>query len=419
MSIQSRILAIIVCLATLLLFAPNCLATELFVDCTGNTPGAGTNLQSAIDSLDLVGPHTIYLLGGPCLEKISIIDRQRLTITAAGIGVFIDSAGIGGPAMRIAGSTGIRLVQIGLMNGSFGLLIERGSEATVEGCTIGGGNGNGIAVRGQSSLSLSGLVTGSVTNGVTVVDSHISVGDSTIQNNGRYGLVLRKSHGVISGETGSPLVIQGNGSGLGVNASALEVYGPVNIQNNTIGMNVLNGGSAALYGDEDNPIAITGNSWTGINTDGGFVMLTAGTRVTNNGFGMQPLHAGVRVDDNTTLLVANAEISGNAGPGIDAMNAGVINLGASVVSNNTGDGVRLVGNSSILVYPPNENVVSGNGGLAVNCDGTSVFTGDRAGVGSINCHYSPMNEKNARSMKSMMAPADDELSPKPMKPNKR
>ncbi len=420
MSTQSRIWFTIVglCLAMFLLFPPNIAATDLFVDCTGSTPNVGTNLQSAIDSLDLVGPHTIHFLGGPCVENIWIIDRQRLTITAEGIGAFIDSEHHG-PAMYIAGSTGIRLVQIGFTNGNFGLLIERASEVSLEGCTIGGGNGNGVVVRGNSSVSLNGLVTGSATNGITVVDSQIAIGGGTIQNNGRYGLVLRKSHGVIGGDTGSPLVIQGNGSGLGVTASTLEVYGPVNIQNNTTGMNVLNGGSASLYGDEENAIMIAGNSWTGINTDGGFVSLAGGIHIINNGFGMQPLHAGVRVDDNTTLVASDAEISGNTGPGIDAINAGVISLGASVVSNNSADGIRLVGNSSVTFYPPNDNVVSGNGGLALDCDGTSVFSGDRTGVGAIACNYSPINDKNARSMKNKMVPADNERLLNPIKPSKQ
>ncbi len=405
-------------LVAFVLFPPSVAAADLFVDCTGTISGVGTSLQAAIDSLDLVGPHTIYLLGGPCVENISIIDRQRLTITAEGIGVFIDSAaGQGAPAMYISGSTGIRLVQIGFINGSTGLWIDRASQVRVEGCTIGSGNRGGIALYGNSSLYLgSNLVTGSAMNGITAVDSEIEVdGDNLIQNNGRYGLVLRKSHGVISGSAGFPVVMQGNSLGLGVNASTLEVYGPVNIQNNTTGMNVLNGGSAALYGDADNPIIITGNSWTGINTDGGFVSLSSGIHVTNNGFGMQPLHAGVRVDDNTTLVAVNAEISGNTGPGIDAINAGVIDLGASTVSNNSADGIRLVGNSSVVLYPPNDNVVSGNGGLAVNCDDASVFSGDKTGIAPVACKYSPIHERNAKSIKSIMAPADDERPAKPIR----
>lgn len=207
-------------------------------------------------------------------------------------------------------------------------------------------------------------------------------------------------------------VIQGNNMGVGVVRSTLEMYGPVDIQNNITGMNVLIGGSVSLYGNADNSINITSNSWTGINTDGAFVNLSYGVHVTNNGFGMQPLHAGVRVDDNTTLVASGLEIAGNSGPGIDAINAGVINLAGSIISNNSADGIRLVGNSSLLIYPPNNNIVSANVGMTVNCDGTSVLSGDRTGLGQIACKYAPIVENNARSLKTMIAPTADERPPK-------
>jgi hypothetical protein len=410
------LIIVVLFLAASVLFPPRAAATDLFVDCTGSISGVGTSLQAAIDSLDLVGPHTIYLLGGPCVENIWISDRQRLTITAEGIGVFIDSAaGQGGTAMYIGNSTGIRLVQIGFINGNVGLAIDRASEVTLEGCTVGGGNRGGIGVYENSSLYLaSSLVTDNSRNGIAVDNSTILIdAGNTIQNNGRNGLVFWAAHGGIWGYTGAPVVFQGNANGVTLNnGSALEAYGPVNIQNNTIGMQVLNGASLVMFGDADNPISITGNSWLGINTDGGFVQLSGGIHVTNNGFGMQPLHAGVRVDDNTFLYASDAEISGNYGPGIDAMNAGVIDLAASVVSNNRGDGIHLIGNSSVLFYPPNDNVVSGNGGLAVKCDGSSVFSGDHGGVAPVACKFSPINTSNVRSIKSRMAPADDERPPK-------
>lgn len=413
------LIIVVLFLAAFVLFPASAAATDLWVDCTGNTPGVGTSLQAAVDSLDLMGPHTIYLLGGPCVENIWIVDRQRLTITAQGIGVFIDSAaGQGGSAMYIGNSTGIRLVEIGFINGNVGLAIDRASEVTLEGCTVGGGNRLGIGVNENSSLYLaSSLVTGNSRNGIGVDNSTIYIdAGNTIQNNGRNGMVFWAAHGGIWGYAGAPVVFQGNANGITLNTgSALEVYGPVTIQNNTTGMNVYNSASLVMFGDADNPISITGNSWTGINTAGGFLQLSGGIHVTNNGFGMQPLRAGVRVDDNTTLVASDAEISGNYGPGIDAMNAGVIDLAASVVSNNRGDGIRLIGNSSVLFYPPNDNIVSGNGGLAVKCDGSSVFSGDHGGVAPVACKYSPINASSSKSMKRMMAPEEDERPPKRIK----
>src|SRR5260370_6144826 len=104
-------------------------------------------------------------------------------------------------------------------------------------------------------------------------------------------------------------------------------------------------------------------------------------QILNNGSGGQPLHAGVRVDDNSLLATVGSgdiQISNNSGPGIDATTGGNVDLTGTIVANNSGDGIRLRGNAQVAFFPPNTNIVNGNGGQAIACDSTSVFSGKNA-----------------------------------------
>jgi hypothetical protein len=210
--------------------------------------------------------------------------------------------------------------------------------------------------------------------------------------------------GLFQGFNGTNL-IQGNTNGVNlVNGASAEFDAPNLIQNNqSIGMSVGDGSSARLFGDLDangNPIpnVISGNPWIGLNTFGGQVLLSGATQITNNGFGGQPFHAGVRVDDNTDFVSAGSgdiEISNNTGPGIAATAGGNIDMSGTLVKNNSGDGINLAGNAQVAFFPPNTNVLMGNGKLAINCDSTSVFLGDKTGVGKLACHVSQLNSASA------------------------
>ena len=176
---------------------------------------------------------------------------------------------------------------------------------------------------------------------------------------------------------------QGNANGVSlVNGASAEFDAPNLIQNNkSIGMSVGDGSSVRLFGDLDangNPIpnVISGNPLIGLNTFGGQVLLSGATQITNNGFGGQPFHAGVRVDDNTDFISAGAgdiEISNNTGPGIAATAGGNIDMSGTVIKNNSGDGINLVGNAQVAFFPLNANLLMGNGQLAIKAPTYSVW----------------------------------------------
>jgi Periplasmic copper-binding protein (NosD) len=403
-------------------------AANVTVDCSGGTPGAFTSLQAAINSLDLTGPHQITVIGGgPCNENVLIVDRQRLTITAAPVGKFFTSpVGAADDVMTISGSTGITLIQLGFRGGSRGVVIGRNSEVSIHGTTIETNAFAGIRIDGNSTVSFDGLIQNNGGAGINAFNSTLNVGarilsnggpgigatDSSvivageIRNNGGVGVVLRRSRGQFLGN-----VIQGNFNGVNiVNGSSAEFDAPNTIQNNLyIGVNVGSGSSVRFFGDvapDGTPLAnvISGNPFIGLNINGTVVMFDA-NQILNNGFGGQPLHAGVRVDDNAVFGTSGSgdiQIGGNTGPGIEATVGGALDMTGTVVSNNTEDGIRLLGNSQVGFFPPNTNVLAGNGGQPISCDNTSIFFGDRTGLPEIPCKIAELKDRRSASERRRM-----------------
>lgn len=385
-------------LAGSLVFPVRAMAANVTVDCSGQTPGAFTSLQAAIDSLDLIGPHTITVASQPCTENVRITGRQRLTISAPN-GAFINGAR--GTPMTVSGSTGIQLILLGFQNGGSGLTVRRNSEVQVHGCTIQNNAGTGIRVLDNSTVSVDGRIQGNGGAGIGVNDSTVRITSSLILNNVFSGVALRRSKAIIAGSSGAPNLIAGNAVGVLVHeGSSVEFDAPNLIQNNlSIGVNVIIGGVADFEGSVDAngaPLAnvISGNSLVGLNIAGGQVAMFNANQVQNNGSSGQQFNAGVRADDNgsfATVGSGDIVISNNTGPGIDATTGGNVDLTGTLVNNNTGDGIRLQGNAQVAFFPPNTNTVAGNGGKSISCDGTSVFLGDRTGIKDLACTFSPFD----------------------------
>lgn len=384
-------------------------AANVTVDCSGGTPGAFTSLQAAIDSLDLTGPHQITVVGsGTCNENVRIVDRQRLTIIAPS-GQFITSpVGAARNVMRISGSTGITLILLGFRGGSRGVVIDRNSEVAIHGTTIETNANAGIRIDGNSTVSVDGLIQSNGGVGVNVNDSTITIGAGTrILNNGGSGVILRRARGWFVGN-----VIDGNSSGVNIaNGSSAEFDAPTMIQNNLkVGVQVADGSSARFYGDvtpDGTSVAnvISGNPIIGLNIVSASVVLFDANHILNNGSGGLPFHAGVRADDNSSLITVGSgdiQISHNTGPGIEATVGGALDLTGTVVSNNTEDGIRLLGNSQVGLLPPNTNVLAGNGGEPISCDNTSIFFGDRTGLPEIQCKIAELKDHPSFSERKRM-----------------
>jgi len=382
----------------LLLCAAPVRANNVTVDCTGGTPGAFTSVQSAIDSLNYVGPHTVTMLNGNianCIENVLILNRQRITFQpqTSGFGVTIVSPDPSNVPVRVFGSTGIVFTEVGFGNGFNGLVVDRGSEVQALGCTVSGNSNAGIIVRGNSTLR---------------------IGSGLIQNNGGTGV------NVVGGGSltvDSDVTIQNNGSGVRVvNGSNVRIFAPAAILSNSVGITAGDASSVTLFGDPDtpSPVRIEGNTLIGINTFGGHVVMFGPVRVRNNGSSGGQFHAGVRSDDNALVVAAGSgdvDISNNFGPGIEATNGGALDVSGATINNNTEDGIRLLGNSQVAFFPPNTNAISGNGGRSILCDNSSYFFGDLTGLYNVVCRVAELRGRPHRSWMDNNSPREEKPVP--------
>jgi len=391
---KARVLfELLVVLASVVMLPGIARAANVTVDCSGGTPGAFTSLQAAIDSLDLVGPHQITMPQHQhCHENVHIVNRQRLTIIAPNGDAWIDSAvGASGDAMTISGSTGITFILTGFSGGFRGVFINRNSEVAIHGTTIDMNAGAGVRIESNSTLEIDGLIQNSGGAGINAYGSTVITGGGTqFLNNGGPGIYMHRSRGAIHGN-----VIQGNSSGVYLdNGSSVEFDAPTMIQNNlNSGVNVVEGSSAQFFGFVDSsgiavPNTISGNPLIGLNIYSATARLQGPNEISNNGTGMQQLHAGVRVDLNASLISAGSgdiKITANTGPGIEATAGGNVFLAGTSVTSNSENGVRLRGNGRVVMLPPNTNNLAGNGRQPISCDRTSVFVGDPTGFEEIQC----------------------------------
>ena len=111
-------------------------AANVTVDCTGATPGAFTSISAAVNTLDLIGPHTVTVTG-PCSDNVFVIQRDRLTIQApAGQTATISAANPGQNVILISGSNGVTLRRLVVRGGATGVAVSRGSIVQLQGLHI-------------------------------------------------------------------------------------------------------------------------------------------------------------------------------------------------------------------------------------------------------------------------------------------
>ncbi len=401
-SMGGRLFAALACLALTACLSSTSFAANITVDCSGATPGAFISLQAAINSLDVTGPHTITVIPGACTENVRVIDHQRITIASSGAGATFN--GSGRDVFTVAGSTAINFTQISAVNGNRGFVITRASEVTIRGASSSGNGNAGLRIDTNSTVFFQGASTNNGGLGINMLDSNLTMQNSQINSNGSFGIQVARSRASFDGSQGANTFNGNNGIGIfGANGAWISMTAPGFVQNNAAeGLNIEDGASVRLVGGtppSTAAIVIDSNASSGIFVDGGQVIVFFNAQITNNGGGV-PNSAGVGVFDNGFFATGGpgVDISANHGPGIDALNGGSLDLTATSIAGNAGDGIRLTGLSSSLFFPPNTNTISGNTGRAIRCDETSVITGDRTGLPDFDCRFSPFppNGQQAR-----------------------
>lgn len=365
-------------------------AAEVTVDCDN-----GGSLNGALYTLDPIGAHHIAVTG-TCAENIIISNLAHVTIEGSPSASIVNAATPAQNVVHIQGSRDIVLRNLTISGGANGVVIWRGSEVSLEGCTLENNERRGVHVSDSSTLILGGgapeqavTIRNNPTQGIHVENSLVKLnGYVTIENNGATGLRVIGGQAYLWGYPGEN-IIRNNGNpgvGLGINAregSSLHIYYGTRVENNRDGGIQVANSSAFLQSDPDSPIRVENNGYHGMLVEGAsYAWLYGPVMIRYNGNLAQG--PGIKVAHNASLLAYyGVEISNNSGDGILADASATMQLVEATVTNNGGDGVKLLHLSVAESYAANS--IFGNGGVGLSCDSTSLAYGDLGGISPIQC----------------------------------
>jgi len=230
-------------------------AETLRVNC--NSKKGLTHISQAINILqhDASQGSSTILVSGTCNENVVIQSLDNLTLTAQGVASINDSSGGNADVLDIVDSRRV----------------------SVNGFTINGG-ANGVGCLDASLCRFSGnTVQGSANYGVVVNESQATFNGDTLQNHGGRGLSVI-DHGTADA---FGISVHGNGDGIVLNSGAYVVIGNSTIQNNQrFGIFASNHSTVRCL-----PCTITNNSNDGVRlqkaSEGAFDF--GGNTITSNG----------------------------------------------------------------------------------------------------------------------------------------
>jgi len=369
-------------------------AADVTVGCPGGSGGTYPTISAALAALPSNGPNSITVTG-TCNENVSISDMRSLTIVAGTGGAKIvqpqDSN-----TFDIVRSQNITLKNLEIVgvpgstfgSGGFGVNIGEVSDVYIIGCDIHGSEGGGVLETNSSVLFLgkTNIHNNTPGDGLAVLTSSTAdVRLTTIQNNGCTGLVACFNFGAVGVFVARNSIVslrqntlvQNNGD-IGIWARLLSTvgldFGPPNTLSTIQGHNIV-----GLYIQEGAHLQVNGTAL-----------------IQGNGGGCPPETpipcGGIFANENATLEFNGfGTISGNHGAGIAVEQGTNLHLGGGVtVSNNTGDGVDIRRSSigdftSIPGSPRPNNIITGNGGASIFCDGRSLAIGNLSTFSNVKC----------------------------------
>ena len=365
-------------------FTPTHAFAQYVVDCTGNTPGAYTTINSVIP---LLSDGAVVRITGPCTENVTISGRANLNIGAA----WGQTATLNGN-LALNGVQNLYLYGMNVTNpNGDGIDINSSYNVTLDDCTSSNNsnvgleifgslvsiqdtgafnnNGNdGISASGSGELQFSGYagpisISNNLGDGIRLEDGVINAGGSlNITNNkpspgidlstaadqAGYGIDIWGHGRMVLIGLFAPNVITGNQTGgiavhesseIGICCTVLfpagDTYGNIISGNGPVGLTVGLGSQASIWSG----VQITNHSDAGIDVYGHSQMFIDGAQITNNGTGpvlTYPTRAGVRVDGNSEAYIRSGQITQNGGPGILALVNSSIDVSGATLTSNTG-----------------------------------------------------------------------------------
>ena len=375
--------------AALLLVGGQTLAGTRFVHCDD-----GDSLQNAIDAGAGSAAIVEIDVTGVCTEDL-LITRDRVTINGDGNTV-IDGQ------VRVRGAHNLTIRDLTITGPGNGINASA-ARIFMVGVHVDGNDGYGIALRHGGAIFLR---NGSIANnlgdiGLLIENGHGQLTDVEVSNNAVDGIVVNVNGNLTM--NGGSVQSQGLGNGIiaklgstlelvdvtvkenlfaGVSVltgSAAEIHGGFVETNEGIGIDVADNSSLAAYGVE-----IKDNGSTGVRVYRNSNVNIVGGMINDNAR-VIPTRSGVFVSTSSSADIDSAEISGNwTGVGISRQSF-VLLRGATVITYNSRDGMRLSYDSGAIAM--NGVYIRDNTDWAVYCNDTESSLDNRSGdnVDPIEC----------------------------------
>lgn len=369
---------------------------------------SGDRIERALDRINVLDRRMIIVINGTCSENV-VIERDDVTLKAGGSGGGVSAADATKPAIQVNGARRVLLENLTVVGGLHGVHVTAAGAATVRNSVVRSAASNGVLVDGGSSALVDGCtVENNGGSGVAALRAGAAVHGSTVRGNGLYGVLSANAasvrlgnidsagnvccgslvenntfDGVLVADAAAALLygstIQGNGTTnsrwgvLAVRHSSVVLRGGNIVRQNgsaTGGGGVFARASTVNTGTGDTPINPSSNEITantfGILTQGNSnVDLRGGARITASRF------SGLVLDTGSALRTDGTTISGNGAHGIFAQRDAAVELigSGNVVAGNTGFGLNCADPETS--YTGNTSQITGNtgGDVAPSCTG--------------------------------------------------
>ncbi len=320
-----------------------------------------TELKSAVASA--ANGATIYLSGEitiPLDEVLSVSKNLRLVGT--GSAQYTNTVGVGSEtvaqgytytqnaSLRMGDASGVQTDHDNVM-----IYISGGTTLEIENVFLNGNNNceNVVYTEGtDSKISLQNCTVGyGNDNGILLNPGQAEINGSLVFNNGEYAgdgtALYRFENGsaVLSGNVRS----QGLGGGGLTCAAGSHVQAAASsfVWNKTSGFDIPEADSSASAEN----CFFWGNGWTGANVRSNSVMTLTGCQVENNGY------------NTANLLTTDGDTASNTFPGLDVQGAGTMKISHCGILNNAGNGVQCYPDSKTYLYGWNHIYANGINGV--------------------------------------------------------
>ena len=371
---------------------------QFLVDCSGNTPGAYTTINSVVP---LLTDGAFVSINGPCTESVTIGGLSNLWIggpwgqprattlqgnlTFNGVrNLFVFGMNVTNPSgdgINISNSYNVVLDNCTSSNNANRGLVISTSNVTIQDTGAFDNNGNsGIDTSGTGELSINGFsgptsVSNNLGDGISAQDGAMNLGGSLVISNNKinptslglgsspagFGINLwGHARGVLVGIWNTNLITGNQAGGIGLHESSefsvcCTILLPPGVSLGTI----IDGngpvGASAGFSSQltiFDGVQISNHSDAGVDVYGhSQVLITGNDQIMNNGTGpasTYPTRAGVRVDGNSEAYIRGGQISQNGGPGVLALDNSSVDLSGATFASNLG-GPVVCDSSSWLV----------------------------------------------------------------------